>query len=43
MVEKRNGERNRDHRSEKREALWHTRLPLTYPKIFSGESVDEEG
>ena len=42
MVEKRNGESNRDHRTIMSEALWLTGLQLIYPKIISGASVDLE-
>jgi len=43
MVGKRNGERNQYHSSERSEALRRSRLPLIYPSICSGESVDLEG
>jgi len=43
MVEKRNGERNRDHKSKRCDGPSLTRLPLIYPRIFSGQSVDPEG
>jgi hypothetical protein len=43
MVEEGNGERNKAHTSEGSNALSLTELPLIYPMICSGESVDQEG
>jgi len=42
MVEKRNAEKNQDRSSKRSKALYLTRLPLIYPRICSGESVDLE-
>ena len=43
MVERMNVERNQEHSSKRVNTIGLTQLPLIYPMICSGESVDLEG